>query len=186
MADERFNKVQEQYAALRAQLDAGSITYEQFEAALRPLMFQDSQGRYWMIGVESGKWHMYDGQKWTQTDPPVSAPAPVPSAPLPTPAPAAPSVPQRLVVMRGSANVASIDLGNESITIGRATSNMLVLNDLQASRQHARLDFDNGTWAVKDLNSRNGTFVNGRRVTQQVVHPGDQIAIGDTLISVQA
>ena len=184
MADERFQKVQEQYAALRAQLDAGRITHEQFEAALRPLMFQDAQGHYWMIGVESGKWHMFDGQTWTQIDPPAAEPAPVPAPP--PPAPAAPSVPRRLVVMRGSANVPSLELGSDSITIGRATSNMLVLNDLQASRQHARLDFENGAWSIRDLNSRNGTFVNGRRVTLQVVHPTDQIAIGDTLLAVQA
>ena len=55
MADERFRKVQEQYAILKAQLDAGLMPRDQFEAALRPLMFQDEQGNYWMIGVDSGR-----------------------------------------------------------------------------------------------------------------------------------
>src|SRR5437016_10431222 len=84
MADERFKKVQDEYAVLKAQLDSGRITREQFEATLRPLMFQDAQGRYWMIGVETGKWHAYDGQKWVQTDPPAPEPPPPPPPPMPT------------------------------------------------------------------------------------------------------
>ena len=95
-------------------------------------------------------------------------------------------MPRRVEVLRGIANLPSIDLINESITIGRATSNMLVLNDLQASRQHARLDFENGAWSVRDLNSRNGTFVNGQRVTLQALRPGDQITIGEALLVVKA
>ena len=64
---------------------------------------------------------------------------------------ASPAPPKRLVVLRGIANMPSIELTNDSVTVGRATSNNLVLNDLQASRQHARVDFENGAWSVRDL-----------------------------------
>lgn len=191
MADERFKSVQTQYAMLKAQLDSGRMTREQFEAALRPLMFQDAQGHYWMIGVDSGRWHIYDGSRWVPSDPPDSdlttsaGTAPLAPAGVATAA-ASPAPPKRLVVLRGIANMPSIELTNDSVTVGRATSNNLVLNDLQASRQHARVDFENGAWSVRDLNSRNGTFVNGQRVTLQALRPGDQITIGETLLSVEA
>ena len=191
MADERFKSVQNQYAMLKAQLDSGRMSREQFEGALRPLMFQDAQGHYWMIGVDSGRWHVYDGQKWVQSDPPESdtttSAGTAPLAPMGVAsATASPAPPRRLVVMRGIANMPSLELTGDSITVGRATSNTLVLNDLQASRQHARVDLENSAWSVRDLNSRNGTFVNGQRVTLQALRPGDQITIGETLLSVEA
>jgi Inner membrane component of T3SS, cytoplasmic domain len=184
MPDDRFNKVEQEYRRLRVQLDAKQLTHEQFEAALRPLMFQDAQGRYWMIGVDSGQWHVYDGQQWLASRPPQTAEFVVPNTAGAPPAPAQPSKAQ-LVIMRGSANRQSAPLEVDAVTIGRALSNTLVLNDAQASRLHARVDFENGAWSLKDLNSRNGTFVNGIRVTQQALRPGDQIVVGETLMVFQ-
>lgn len=184
-ADERFQQVEREYFRLKGQLAAGQITHEQFEAALRPLMFQDAQGRYWMIGVDSGKWHLYDGQQWQQTNPPTasavtaSRPAPPPPTVASTPSKA------RIVVMRGSTNVPLLELEHDAVTIGRALSNSLVLSDAQASRLHARVDIENGAWVIKDLNSRNGTSLNGNRITQQALRAGDQILIGETLLAFQ-
>lgn len=185
MPDERFSKVEQEYRRLRTQLDSKQLTHEQFEAALRPLMFQDVQGRYWMIGVDSGQWHVYDGQQWLVSQPPQTAEFAVPVTPSAPVAPVQPSKAQ-VVIMRGSANRQSAPLELEAVTIGRALSNTLVLNDAQASRLHARIDFENGAWSLKDLNSRNGTFVNGTRVTLQALRPGDQIVIGETLMVFQS
>jgi hypothetical protein len=80
-SDPRFSAIERDYNALKAQLTAGQLTREQFEAALQKLMVQDDQGRYWMMGAESGKWYLYDNQKWVQADPPSSA---APSAPAPS------------------------------------------------------------------------------------------------------
>ena len=183
MNEDRFQQVEREYFRLKGQLAVGQISREQFETALRPLMFQDGQGRYWMIGVDSGKWHVYDGQQWRQTNPPTAA-ASVAPPPPPPPAPATPSK-ARIVVMRGSTNVAVLELERDAVTIGRALSNSLVLSDAQASRLHARVDIENGAWTLKDLNARNGTFVNGTRVTQQALRAGDQILIGETLLAFQ-
>ena len=80
----------------------------------------------------------------------------------------------------------SVEFGQEGITIGRATANSLVLNDGQVSRLHARIDYENGVWSIRDLNSRNGTFVNGKRIAVQSLRAGDQIAIGVSLLIFQA
>jgi hypothetical protein len=184
MPDEHFKKVEQEYRRLRSQLDAKQLTHEQFEAALRPLMFQDAQGRYWMIGVDSGQWHVYDGQQWLASEPPQSAEIVAPNTGGAPPAPAQVSKAQ-LVVMRGSANRQSAPLEVDAVTIGRALSNTLVLNDAQASRLHARIDFENGAWSLKDLNSRNGTFVNGTRITLHALRPGDQVVVGETLMVFQ-
>jgi len=51
------------------------------------------------------------------------------------------------------------------ITIGRARTNGLCFPlDLTLSRDHARIIYRNGTWVAEDLNSSNGTFVNGYRL----------------------
>ena len=70
--DPRFGAVERDYSALKAQLTAAQMTREQFEAALQKLMVQDDSGRYWMMGAESGRWYVYDNQKWVQADPPSS------------------------------------------------------------------------------------------------------------------
>ena len=65
-------------------------------------------------------------------------------------------------------------------TIGRDPSNHLVVDDGNVSRQHAALRHASGRWVVKDLGSRNGTFVNGQRLapgTQKVLVAGDVLAI---------
>ena len=78
-SDPRFADVERQYYALKEQLSGGKLTREQFEAALQKLMILDAQTRYWMMGAETGKWYMYDGQNWQQGDPPSSA---APAAPV--------------------------------------------------------------------------------------------------------
>jgi hypothetical protein len=71
--DPRFADVERQYYALKAQLSGGQLSREQFEAALQKLMILDAQSRYWMMGAETGKWYVYDGQNWGQGEPPTSA-----------------------------------------------------------------------------------------------------------------
>jgi two-component system NtrC family sensor kinase len=63
------------------------------------------------------------------------------------------------------------------------TSEIIPLTDHTVSRQHAELRPDNGRWLLVDLNSVNGTYLNGQRVTQPVpLKNGDQIRIGGTLL----
>jgi len=65
--------------------------------------------------------------------------------------------------------------------VGRERDNELVLTDPRVSRYHAVIELDNGRWVIRDQNSANGTFVNGKRISAgKVLHPDDHIQIGDT------
>lgn len=70
-------------------------------------------------------------------------------------------------------------------TLGREDENDIVIYDDAASRYHAEIYFDDdkNTIVLQDLNSTNGTFVNGKRVYNQIVQHEDQIRIGFCLIS---
>lgn len=64
-------------------------------------------------------------------------------------------------------------------TIGRSITNRLVLQDEAASRNHCEVFFTDTNWKLRDLSSRNGTQLEGRKVTSdEVLTPGDVISIG--------
>jgi hypothetical protein len=69
-------------------------------------------------------------------------------------------------------------LSESVITIGRADSNQLVLDNPQVSRVHAQLRSINGTFFIFDLDSTCGTLVNGKEVDQIALRSGDVIDIG--------
>jgi hypothetical protein len=64
-----------------------------------------------------------------------------------------------------------------NIKIGRYPENQLVINDRRVSRQHAQIRAINGNFVLFDLNSSGGTFVNGDRINQRVLNPGDVISL---------
>ncbi len=62
--------------------------------------------------------------------------------------------------------------------IGRASANQIVIRSDQASRRHASINWDDGRWILKDLSSRNGTFLNQVRIdSPKVLSDGDTIEI---------
>lgn len=92
----------------------------------------------------------------------------------------------RLRVLEPTGGDRSIVLDGAGITIGRAPDNGLVLGDAAVSRHHARLQVRQGMLVLVDLESRNGTFVNGQLVSEMALGVGDQIQIGDTRLLVEA
>jgi ABC-type multidrug transport system ATPase subunit len=64
------------------------------------------------------------------------------------------------------------------INIGRTSDNDLVINNIKVSRKHARLEKKGEEWYLEDLDSSNGTFINGKRIKREPVTPGDVITIG--------
>ena len=62
--------------------------------------------------------------------------------------------------------------------IGRQRENHLVLRDNRISRSHARIISENGEYVIEDLESRQGVFVNGCRITRQKLASSDQIDFG--------
>lgn len=68
---------------------------------------------------------------------------------------------------------------NQDVTIGRGLDNNIVFHDDQrVSRHHAQIAFKYGQFLLYDLNSTNGSTVNGQPVTQIVLSPGDRISLG--------
>jgi adenylate cyclase len=69
-----------------------------------------------------------------------------------------------------------IPLLKTRLVVGRRERCDIVLDYPNVSSQHTELEFTNGYWCVRDLNSSNGTKVNGERVVEKFVQPGDTIA----------
>ena len=70
---------------------------------------------------------------------------------------------------------------HEPQLIGRS-SEALPIDDNAVSRRHAELTPDDGVWYIRDLESQNGTYVNGLRIADRTrLRPGDQIRTGQTL-----
>src|SRR5262249_28182382 len=74
----------------------------------------------------------------------------------------------------------------EGVSIGREPSNHISISgDTSVSRRHCRLQKEARQYRIIDLESRNGTFVNGVPATEQVLQNGDQIKIGESVFSFQ-
>ncbi|MFN8241777.1 MAG: FHA domain-containing protein [Bacteroidales bacterium] len=70
------------------------------------------------------------------------------------------------------------------IKIGRDSSNDIVINEPRVSRNHAIITgISDGTYEIRDLGSTNGTFVNGKRVTREIILPGDKVEVAGALVN---
>ena len=65
-----FQDVVETFSSLKAKFQAGEISRQQFIDEMKKLRLKDEQGRYWMIGAQTGKWYYFDGSDWVQAEPP--------------------------------------------------------------------------------------------------------------------
>jgi len=74
------------------------------------------------------------------------------------------------------------ELGDRPITVGRSPEADVVLLDEKASRLHCGVRFWDGDFYLKDLKSKNGTYVNGERVEVAKLDPGARIRIGSTTL----
>jgi pSer/pThr/pTyr-binding forkhead associated (FHA) protein len=86
-----------------------------------------------------------------------------------------PPVPRAFVILDGERTVA---LTQPVVSLGRRFDNSIILDDSRVSRAHAQLRLRFGRYVVYDLGSTGGTFVNGRRVDECVLRPGDVISLG--------
>ena len=72
----------------------------------------------------------------------------------------------------------AVPLGPDPMLIGRDPQNDIVLDDRRVSRKHAEVRLRLGRYTLYDLQSTNGTYVNGRRVAEKVLDDGDKISVG--------
>jgi hypothetical protein len=73
-----------------------------------------------------------------------------------------------------------LPISEEPVLIGRLESSTIVIEDPNVSRRHAELSRQDDAVVVQDLDSTNGTRVNGARVVRRELQDGDQITIGST------
>jgi hypothetical protein len=105
-----------------------------------------------------------------------AAPAPARSAPAGNSGTAT-----RLVITSGTKEGLELPLSNQPLTIGRSSESGLVIRDDYTSTHHARLMLWGDDWVVQDLDSTNGTFLNGARVNAPTPVPlNTPIKIGTT------
>jgi len=86
----------------------------------------------------------------------------------------------RLIGAQGTLFGQIFPLQPGTTTIGRDETNTLTMPDPTVSRRHAQISVQNGSYLIRDLGSSNGTFVNGMRVTEHTLRPGDEVQIGGT------
>ncbi|WP_157006400.1 FHA domain-containing protein [Agromyces laixinhei] len=140
------------------------------------------------------------GQRVRKLQPETAAPAAASSFPAAAPVAAAPTSPvtsraapdgsselassdnaTRLIITSGTKNGTEFPLGNDEITIGRSSDSAIIIRDDYTSTHHARLMQWNGRWMLQDLDSTNGTFLNGSRVTVPTPIPlGATVKVGAT------
>lgn len=116
--------------------------------------------------------------------PPVAAPRPASAAPdydrsvMPT------EPGHWLIVRRGPDPNAMYRLESEVITVGRDPANDITINDPEVSRYHMRLLWQDGTFAIEDLGSTNGTLIDGERLGSGPIplRGGKTILLGDAIV----
>lgn len=94
----------------------------------------------------------------------------------------------RLAIRERDGHVATFDLGDGPVLIGRDPACDVVLDDERVSRQHASVERVEGAgWLLRDLDSGNGTWVDGRRVHAPVLlQGGEEISVGGAVLGIEA
>ena len=87
-----------------------------------------------------------------------------------------------LFVIQGRDQGSRFQLEDAVHSIGRTHTHSIRLHDTEVSRNHAELIRKGNAYAVRDLGSSNGTFVNGKVVGEQDLNSGDQVQVGRTLL----
>ena len=89
----------------------------------------------------------------------------------------------RLEILNGGFEGMTYELSDQEVVIGRNPTTDITLLDEGISREHALILFDEDLpgYLVEDLQSTNGTKVNGKRVRSAVLAEGDEIQIGQTI-----
>ncbi len=83
-----------------------------------------------------------------------------------------------LLLLQTSAGAQPIPVETTTATLGRGLGNDIILEDTRVSRHHAQLRYKARRFWLTDLNSTNGTFVNGARVNETALRDGDVVSLG--------
>ena len=89
-----------------------------------------------------------------------------------------------IVVRQGKEPGRIFEIRKDRLTIGRSRESDIFLEDLAVSRLHTSVSRDeSGRFLLRDEGSANGTYVNGQRVSEQVLEEGDEVQVGQTVLA---
>jgi len=91
----------------------------------------------------------------------------------------------RLVIFRGRRKEGSFELVDREYTVGRAEDAEIRIENPLVSRRHALLSYRDHAWRIDDLETPNGLYVNGEKVSSHLLVPGDHIEIGQHVLIFQ-
>jgi DNA-binding NtrC family response regulator len=92
----------------------------------------------------------------------------------------------QLIIVEGEGKGQKYTLTKNVTKIGKKEDNDLVISDNTVSRHHAEIEYKADSFLLRDLDSTNGTYVNGTRVKEVYLAPGDRIKIGRVLLEFSA
>jgi RNA polymerase subunit RPABC4/transcription elongation factor Spt4 len=88
-------------------------------------------------------------------------------------------MPGVLVLRRGIDSTESFPLAATRSVVGRNPDSTIFLDDVTVSRKHSEIEAaENGGYSIRDCGSLNGTYVNRERISEQLLHTGDEVQIG--------
>jgi predicted component of type VI protein secretion system len=90
------------------------------------------------------------------------------------------------LILKDGDHTQTLKLGQDEITIGRSKENTVVISNRKVSRKHAKIERIGATYQLTDLDSGNGTKLNGQKIDFQALKTGDEFKIGDALLTVQS
>ena len=89
-----------------------------------------------------------------------------------------------LTIIQGPDHGKTFDAHGVSVTVGRDPACGIPLRDPGVSRRHAQFEWQDDRCLLKDLGSANGTFLNGLRIHDSPIQTGDQVRVGNTILTV--
>lgn len=92
----------------------------------------------------------------------------------------------QLIAVEGDDKGKKYNLSKNVTTMGKKEDNDIVFSDKTVSRNHAEIEYKADSFLLKDLDSTNGTYVNGTRVKGAYLLPGDHVKIGRTVLEFAA
>ena len=92
----------------------------------------------------------------------------------------------KIIAQKNQEKPVETQVSGKTILIGRSHQNDVVLKDPRISRRHAQIFLHEGQWYLEDLNSDNGTLVNGQKISRVTIHSGDFFQIGPFTLQILA
>ena len=87
-----------------------------------------------------------------------------------------------LLIKKGLKKGAEYTITTSRAVIGRGTGSDIIVDDSAVSRMHAAIEFSKNKFVLKDLGSKNGTFLDGKSINEAVLAHGNTFQIGSTVI----